>query len=379
MKLLLLFLLLLYTIQDLEEEFADCLEEGGHSIPECYSRIYGGGSGGFGDDDYIFKAKCPDDKTKTNACFFTNTIISGSSSKTEYLIFKKCGKGEKCDYEGRGICRDDDRKKKKKNGKSCNYDDDCLCRKCVSNKCTVKKEGEICFSSSGRYSCEAGLTCYYSGSGDGKCVKLILTDGTKCENSYCGQGLIFGPEQKCRKYGTIEDGAETTDELLCKSGLSNQKDGKTICDRIETDPICEDGKVKTAGKWAKGGDIPVDTTCSSHEDYNGNDIYYFSKSKLQSKLYEEFLEDYNDLDLEDLNTKDKYFNMDFEDMLKWKTYKKYLLYENAPALQAAKLIDSDGEVVSDKKCEYDFIMKNVLSSSNTKVGLLLLALFALLL
>ena len=170
----------------------------------------------------------------------------------------------------------------------------------------------------------------------------------------CGKGLIPDLEGKCQKYGSIEDGGKTKlgGELLCKSGLYSIKveNGETqyICDRIETDPKCgEDETVTTAGKWVKGGDITVGSGgCQTGTDYNGKDIYYYQYSKLKSKLYEDFLEDYEDIDLEELNTKDQYAYVDdFDEMLKWKTLKKYRLYEYAPALQAAGLIDDDGKVV----------------------------------
>lgn len=387
---------------------------------------------------YIFKAKCPDEKTKTNACFFKNTVGEGANTKTEYLIFKKCGNGEKCDYEGKGICIDGEGLKKRKNGKSCNYNQDCLSGYCNSNKCGGLKKGDVCKSNEVRPEkpCDSGLVCKDDSSPGTKneirCIEPILTAGTKPEHTQCGDGLLVDPEGKCQKFGTIEDGEKTSNALLCKSGISHPKGGDAnydICDRIDTEPKCgedESGakKVITAGKWAKGGDIPVGSGgCKDDEDYNGKTIYYYQYSKVKSKLYEEFLEDYEDLDLEELNTKDKYavYSSDYDDdpysgygpsgddplggddgddggrrlrrlsgdeevstaglsaKVKWKTKKKYLLYDNAEELQAAGLIDSDGKVVSDKKCEYEFIMKNVLSSNNTKVGFLVLALFALLL
>ena len=378
--------MLVYTIQDERDDMINSCMAAGLTREVCEGMIPdddSGDSGVSGDDEEIFQAKCPDDKTKTNACAFKNQLVSGTTTNTEFLIFKKCGKGEKCDYERRHICIDKEGFKQRKNDKSCNYDNDCLSLKCISNKCTVKKEGETCYSSSGLYSCEAGLIChtYSDSSTERKCVKPVLTAGTKPEHTECGKGLEQDADQKCQKYGTIEDGKKTGDPLLCKSGLAHVSTDGYICDRIDTEPTCDERGVLTKGKWAKGDEIPLtDAGCKHATDYNGNKVHYYKYSKLQSKLYEEFLEDYDDLDLEDLNSKDKYAYADeFKDMLKWKTKKKYLLYENAPALQAAKLIDSDGKVESDKKCEYEFIMKNVLSSSNTKVGFLLLALFALLL
>ena len=346
-------------------------------------------------------AKCPDDKTKTNACAFTHDAGTSGSPITEFLIFKKCGKGEKCDYENSDedyICIDKEGLKLRKIGKSCNYDEDCKSGYCNSNKCSGVGKGQVCSSydssipESFSRPCDTGLVCADNSSpgtkNEYRCIEPILTAGTIPEHTRCGNLLEQDADRKCQKYGSIEDGGKTgnlgDNHLLCKSGISHPKtddNGETynICDRIETDPKCgedENGnpKVTSAGKWAKGGDIPVglDNDCLSETDYTGKNIYYYQYSKLQSKLYEEYLEDYEDIDIEKYNTKDNY-------KIKWKTEKKRLLYKYAPELQAAGLIDSDGKVVKDKKCEYEFIMKNVLSSSNTKVGFLVLALFALLL
>ena len=344
------------------------------------------------DDLKIFQAKCPDDKSKAKYCAFSHQAGTEESPKTEFLIFKKCGKGEKCEENLGGICIGDPFKLRK-NGKSCNYDQDCLSELCISNKCGGKKENEVCGDTDdyedNDESCEPGLTCNrVSDEADNtekKCVKLVLTAGTKPDHTKCGEGLRTDAEGKCQKFGTIADGEKTSQievNKLCKSGLAHQKADTDyfICDRIDTEPICDENGMKTPGKWANGDAIPIEEGgCYHAVDYNGKDIYYYKYTQLQSKLYEDFLEDYEDLDIEKLNTEDKYANLDFKGMLKWKTKKKYLLYQNAPALLAAGLIDNDGKAVKDKKCEYEFIMKNVLSSSNTKVGLLLLVLFALLL
>jgi len=322
----------------------------------------------------LFRAKCPDDKSKAKYCAFDHQAGTEESPKTEFLIFKKCGKNEKCEN---GKCEEENDLKLRKNGKSCNYDEDCLRGSCISNKCSAKTEGQVCGSRTlgEEEACEYGLICheYSDDSDDYKCVKPVLTAGTKPEHTECGFLLAQDADEKCQKYGTIEDGKKTGDSLLCKSGIAHLTTDGYICDRIDTEPVCDENGIKTAGKWAKGGDIPItEGGCYHAVDYNGKDIYYYQDTKLKSKLYEEYLEDYEDIDIEKYNTKDNY-------KIKWKTYKKYLLYEYAPQLQAAGLIDSDGKVVKDKKCEYEFLMKNYLSSDNTKVGFLLLALFALLL
>ena len=279
----------------------------------------------------IFHAKCPDDKSKAKYCAFNH---QAGTDKTEFLIFKKCGKNEKCEN---GRCEEENDLKLRKNGKSCNYDEDCLRGSCISNKCSAKTEGQVCGSRTDgeEEACEYGLICheYSDDSDDWKCVKPVLTAGTKPEHTECGFLLAQDDDDKCQKYGTIEDGKKTGDPLLCKSGIAHYTTDGNICDSIDTEPVCDENGIKTAGKWAKGGDIPITAGgCYHAVDYNGKDIYYYQYSKLKSKLYEDFLKDNEDLDLEELNTKDKYANLEFDEMLKWKTLKKYRLYEYAPAL-----------------------------------------------
>ena len=64
--------------------------------------------------------------------------------------------------------------------------------------------------------------------------------------------------------------------------------------------------------------------------------------------------------------------------MKSKYKEKYILYEYATHLKAAGIIDSDGNVIKDKKCEYEFIMKNYLHSNFIKLNTIILALFVLL-
>lgn len=339
-----------------------------------------------GDDDYIddhdiITARCPDKKAKTNVCSY-NFKSSSNSRYYEFLIFKKCGKGQKCsDHK----CVDDT--KYKKNGQSCNFNNDCISGYCDDGKCGGLKEGDICEDTEGR-TCGTGLSCSEVGTSNGntvyKCAKTVNTVGGAITEgkTECGKGLIADAQNKCQKWGSIEDKKPTTNSLLCKSGLSH--DG--ICDSIETEPICEYNPInpmpiiKTAGKWGNGDALGVvgqeDYYCRHETDYNGNDRYYYKYSKIQSKLFADFLEDYNDLDLEEINTKDKYAGY-FPGNLKWKTYQKYLLYENAGVLKEAGLIDGEGKMVDDKKCEYNFVLKH-LSSNTLQVGGLFLALISLL-
>ena len=99
-------------------------------------------------------------------------------------------------------------------------------------------------------------------------------------------------------------------------------------------------------------------------------------SKLTTKLYTNFLEDYNDLDLDKINSNEKYSN--WKDGWKSKTKEKWKLYQYGNHLKAAGIIDSDGKVIKDKKCEYEFMMKNYLHSNYIKLNTIIRALIVLL-
>ena len=326
------------------------------------------------DIDIIFKGKCEDKKAKTDACLYKLNNYD-SQKHVKYAIFDKCGKNEHCDfnYNSAGICIDNDLYETRKIGKSCNYDQDCETGSCASNKCTAAKEGDKCSD----ISCESGLHCPHEFSIEPKCTKLAK-ENEKPDKTKCIGGLGLDKDGKCAKYGTVEDGNELGDgdELICKSGLSHGTATlTTICDSIEIEPECNENGLKTQGKWKDG--TPILFGCSKEEDYSGNKIYYNTEySKLRSKFYAEFLEDYNDLDLNKINSNEKYSS--WEDGMKSKTKEKLTLYYYATHLKAAGIIDSDGKVIKDKKCEYEFMMKNNLHSNYIKLNTIILALIVLL-
>ena len=307
-------------------------------------------------DDLIFKLKCEDDKAKTGACMYYLSDYD-SNGHDKYALFDKCGKGEHCSISY-GVCMDN--LEKRKIGKSCNYDEDCITGLCSSNKCTAAKEGEKCKGDDS--SCERGLGCIYDSNNNYKCVKLVKKD-EKVEKSKprCMDGLGIDKDDKCVKYGTVDDKTEigfSSPNLICKSGYAHTKYDENhipsrICDSIKTEPVCDENGLKTKGKWSD--DTEIDDDCTIKKDYTGAKKCYSDYSNLKSKLFADFLEDYKDLDLDKLNTNEKYTS--WFDGMKAKTYEKWLLYDYANELRAAGIIDSDGKVIKDKKCEYEFLKK----------------------
>ena len=327
-------------------------------------------------DDFIFKLKCEDDKAKTGACMY-HLFDYDSKGHDKYALFDKCGKGEQCDFSS-GVCMEN--LVKRKIGKSCNYDEDCITGLCSSNKCTAAKEGEKC---KGDSSCERGLTCTYDSNNNKKCFKLAK-EGEKIETSKpdCMDGLELDKDNKCVKYGTVDDKTEIGyySSLICKSGFAHYKYDENhvatsrICDSIKTEPVCDENGLKTKGKWSDDTEIQEDD-CKTKIDYTGAKKFYSDYSNLKSKLFADFLEDYKDLDLDKLNTNEKYTS--WLDGMKAKTREKWFLYENANELRVAGIIDSDGKVIKDKKCEYEFLKKYI-DSNYIKLNTIILALIALL-
>ena len=328
-------------------------------------------------DDFIFKLKCEDDKAKTGACIYHLSDYD-SKGHEKYALFDKCGKGEQCSIYDE-VCMEI--LEKRKIGKSCNYDEDCITGLCSSNKCTAAKEGEKCKIDS---SCERGLECIYDSNNNKKCFKLAKHE-EKIETSkpHCMDGLEIDKDKKCVKYGTVDDKAEidfSSSSLICKSGFAHTKYDEhgiptsRICDSIKTEPVCDENGLKTKGKWSDDTEIQEDD-CTTKIDYTGAKKFYSDYSNLKSKLFADFLEDYKDLDLDKLNTNEKYTS--WLDGMKAKTREKWFLYENANKLRAAGIIDSDGKVIKDKKCEYEFL-KKYLDSNYIKLNTIILALIALL-
>ena len=328
--------------------------------------------------DIMFKGKCEDTKSKIGACMY---VLNDYDSKhnDKIALFDKCGKKEKCNYDYK-MCTKVPQIKKRKTDESCNYNEDCISNLCESNKCSVVKGGNNC---EGEIQCESGYTCYRSYSTNGisyKCVKLAK-EGDKADDTYCMSGLGISKDNKCAKYGTIDHNGEIeygSSELICKSSYYHQKKddpNKYICDTIDTEPECDENGLKKEGKWSDGSPLYAND-CTENEDYTGSKKYYSKKySKVRAKLFSKFLEDYKDLDLDKLNS-DEYES--WEDGMKCETKEKWQLFQYASDLEAAGIINSEGEVIEDKKCEYEFLMKNYLHSNFIRLNVIIIAMFALL-
>ena len=205
--------------------------------------------------NFMFLGICEDEKSKSGACMYQRYNYD-SKGHTRYSIFDKCGKGKKCGTFVKNMCSKDLSKKYRDIGESCNYDQDCTSRSCKNNKCYAAKENDRCDNG---ITCESGLYCSHSFD-PYKCVKLAK-EGEKAEKTECMYGLLEDKDNKCVKYGTIDDKSEidcANDELMCKSSFKHTKKddvSKCICDTIDTEPECKENGSNKEGKWGDGSPI----------------------------------------------------------------------------------------------------------------------------
>ena len=168
----------------------------------------------------------------------------------------------------------------------------------------------------------------------------------------------------CFKFGSLDVGKETSDYMACKSGIISDVSSE-VCDYLEKEPVCTNGVITQSGKWRYAGirdERTSPVTCELVVNSKGEKVSFFSEgSQLKSKIFADFLEEFNELDIEELNMEDKYASADNSQVskykVKWKLLKKYLIYSYAEPLRAADIIDDEGEIQEDKDCEFEFVMK----------------------
>ena len=182
-------------------------------------------------------------------------------------------------------------------------------------------------------------------------------------------------------YGTLDNGKETSAmEFACKSGLAaTRSDGVKICDTLKTEPQCSVDTDTTALDWTLTSNAETGD-CSCVTDMDGKDICYVERySTHVQKIFDNYLEEYNDLDLEKINSEEKYVtgsNEVLDGKIPWKMRKASIILENYVGLQKAGIIDEEGEPKDDKDCEFEFIIKH-LSFRRMKVNVLIMILLSL--
>lgn len=304
---------------------------------------------------------CPSDKAKVDdICTYQKTKDNNPIT----LYFNNASKNKRC--RSGTLTKEH---KLREPGQSCNYHHDCTTGICFDGDCLASGFGGRCSSS---LDCLPGLGC------DGSnCQKLLKKDAkTKYDGQetkgICGFGLS-NHEDKCKAWGSIKYGENTSDKKLCESGYANN--GK--CDEITSVAKCEENK--SAEVVFKSG-AKTQCTCKLAYDVDEKKVFFCNGySKFRTDLWKSYVEE-----LENKNKNDKLYDKKpnvfaNSGILSYGDYtlsKKYILYEYGEQLVATGIAGEDGKIK--KSCEFDYVVDQ-LSGNYLKSILLIILGFTLLL
>lgn len=161
--------------------------------------------------------KCSE-SLKIDTCYITTTEKSGNED-IDITYVKSCPKNKKCHkstlnyYGDTGICLP--KKNYIEEGKECQVSAECQSDYCLNGKCAYHTIGELCKTN---YNCDKNSFCNQN-----ICVALY-NKGQECTSSNeCKIGLYCNINANtligiCTEVFSLNDGDESSEDFLCKSG-----------------------------------------------------------------------------------------------------------------------------------------------------------------
>ena len=194
--------------------------------------------------------KCADE-WKVNTCKYSRKITTQTAKYTEYYV-KKCSKGKTCYTLTDNVSQCVKIKGLIKEGDSCKYDDECETGNCPNGKCAYIEQGKECFDNS---QCDKSSYCKAEEAviqneeeekneedeeneeenekeeeESNKCSPLVDKEGKCDDNDNCKFGLLCnGKTSKCTEMFSLNDGAVSDEDLLCKSGTIVHINNTSFC------------------------------------------------------------------------------------------------------------------------------------------------------
>ena len=346
--------------------------------------------------------KCPDTKLKMeDICAIGSTPADNNENEIYYLYIKdKCSKDKVCTYIEQEPFYSVNKRRRKfdLNGNPEDYYEDYYytCQKNIDlsylkidQKCSIDAECYTGYCKNGKCStldvclddeqCKPEQYCALKVDGEktsGKCENLKKKGDSCTQEDKCQRGLICDYDYstsplkgKCQKYFTKSVGDKVSDPNLCKSGYAK-------FDNVNLAYICLEFDSAAECKDDGSGDYYCEITSKDKDGKQQKDLEYCPQSnkdpkkhlcpkgKTYFKVQKKAIEQYDKIDLEKFNEKEI---KSFEDYFGDKKYAEYAsILENFAELYDQKIIDDEGEMNKDFKCEYNFLLKQ-LSSNSIKV------------
>jgi hypothetical protein len=322
----------------------------------------------------------PEEKIKMkNVCAIygqTKRIIGTTTIYNNYMYLKThCSRNEKCYETEPGYFQCGKKINLQKIGKDCGVNEECYTGLCNYGKCASINDDEECTvendPSNPEKVCNPGHWCHEYDSLNHlyKCVPYVgegelydEIDGKKCKIGLrpFQDASLF---KKCTKVGSLKDGTDCTDPLLCENG-----------DTIGYDPDTEE--LSTDESKKKCFSVVTDSPCVydiDESDYfckpivDGLDIYVVEikipcihinddhicpYSKGRQKCFKEYISELNGLNVDEVyKDEDKYHKKGYGNNKLSKAYQKFMNYYD---LYSMGFIDDNGDITENKKDEWEF-------------------------
>ena len=302
-----------------------------------------------------YTIKCPDDKKikiGEDVCAIIQIASKSGDDNVMYVKKKSCGKNKACyPKDNSNILTCQKKLRLLKIDKKCNYNEECNTDFCSGGKCAAYGTEE-CDSDE---NCGPGRYCDDDDYGNtDKCVDLV-SEGGDCSNAKCAPGFGCDSTSKCVKLFSLDIGAATGEEELCKSmtAYSNK------C--IEVVKVADDCSLTYKDK--DGGSELTVTITQDPSLKDGNYCKYVYGSQ---ELRDDIIERYNKIKLNKLTEKKKE-SCDYQEYFCDKKFAElYNVNKYYGALLKQSIIKENGEKNKDKKCEYEF-WRSTISSSYVNV------------
>lgn len=296
---------------------------------------------------------------------------------TDYLYLSThCGKTEKCYETEEGIFQCGEKILLQKIGDDCGINEECFTGLCNYGKCSSISNDDDCtvenVADNPEKVCNPGHWCYeydvlnhlY------KCVPYI-GEGEyydELNGKLCGIGTKpFVDEtyfEKCTKIGSQDDGVNSPDPIMCKSGFSLGYENDQIvsdtsqikCFSVKEDSKCEYSAVDDnyyCKPIVEG--LDVFTVELEIQCYAFNNVHVCPYSKGKENSFRQYISKMNSIDINEVyGDEHKYHLIGYGDNDLSQAYLKYLYYDD---LYAMGILDDNGNVNDNKEDEWEFFWR----------------------
>ena len=296
---------------------------------------------------------------------------------TDYLYLSThCGKTEKCYETENGIFQCGEKILLQKIGDDCGINEECFTGLCNYGKCSSISNDDDCtvenVADNPEKVCNPGHWCYeydvlnhlY------KCVPYI-GEGEyydELNGKLCGIGTKpFVDEtyfEKCTKIGSQDDGVNSPDPIMCKSGFSLGYENDQIvsdtsqikCFSVKEDSKCEYSAVDDnyyCKPIVEG--LDVFTVELEIQCYAFNNVHVCPYSKGKENSFRQYISKLNSIDINEVyGDEHKYHLIGYGDNDLSQAYLKYLYYDD---LYAMRILDDNGNVNDNKEDEWEFFWR----------------------